>query len=113
MTLSLESLRGDAYALLDPDAERQLHDAYVRGQRPLARRELLGELLAAGAFLAAATAMLVLLPWQRPLDVPLALVLLVAYAVASRVQFELGPCFTVPTQLFLVPMLFALHSPAF
>jgi putative nucleotidyltransferase with HDIG domain len=49
-----------------------------------------------------------LVPWQRPLDVPLALTLIVSYAVASRVKFELGPCYTNPTQLLLVPMLFLL-----
>ncbi len=108
MTVGPKALRADAHDLLDPDVERQLQDSRRRETRPLAGRERTGEVIVSGAFLAAAVALVVLAPPQRELSLPLAATLVVAYAVASRVKFEVGPCYTVPTQLLLVPMLFAL-----
>jgi HD-GYP domain-containing protein (c-di-GMP phosphodiesterase class II) len=62
----------------------------------------------AAAFVAVAAAGAVFLPGVRPFS-PLAAVLSVAaYAIASRVQFEVRNNFAVPTQLVLVPMLFVL-----
>jgi HD-GYP domain-containing protein (c-di-GMP phosphodiesterase class II) len=97
-----------AIGLLDPESERLIEESRERLDHRLDRRERTGEALAAGAFLAVATAMAVLLPWERSLEAPLALALVVAYAVASRVRFEVGPCYTDPSQLVLVPMLFLL-----
>jgi HD-GYP domain-containing protein (c-di-GMP phosphodiesterase class II) len=44
----------------------------------------------------------------RPFSVTLLLLFITLYAVVSRVEFEVGPGSVVPTQLVLVPMLFAL-----
>ena len=98
----------DSHTLLDPDAERQLQDARRRERRRLLGRERVGELLSGGSFLVAATGLALLVPARDELSLPLAGVLVITYAVASRVKFEVGPCYTVPTQLAFVPMLFAL-----
>ena len=79
--------------------------------RPLEPRELVGEAVAGAAFLAVATAMALFLDAERALSVPLACTLVAAYAVASRIKFEVGAGFTVPTQLVFVPMLFLLPTP--
>ncbi|MFL5867242.1 MAG: HD-GYP domain-containing protein, partial [Thermoleophilaceae bacterium] len=96
--------------LLDPEAEQLLEQSRERVERRLDARERRGEAVAAAAFLVAAVAVAALVPWQRPLDLPLALTLIASYALASRIKFELGPCYTNPTQLLLVPMLFLLPS---
>ncbi|MBV8065926.1 MAG: HD-GYP domain-containing protein [Actinobacteria bacterium] len=60
------------------------------------------------AFLAAATCMAVFLPAVRPFSVTTAVLAVLTYALASRVQFEVRNNFAAPTQLVLVPMLLAL-----
>ena len=70
---------------------------------PLHGRELRGELVTAALFLVAAGSLVAFSPGEsRPL---LALALVVAYALASHIRFEVATGFTVPTQLALVPML--------
>ena len=59
-----------------------------------------------GSFLATAAAMAAFIPPHRHAE-PLTIGLLVlAYAITSRVEFEVGTGLVVPTQLILVPMLF-------
>jgi diguanylate cyclase (GGDEF)-like protein len=78
-----------------------------RPKRPSARDLVTSGCLAA-AFLAAASAFAVFVPWNRELS-PLALgVLVLGYAALSRVEFEVGPGSAVPIHLAFVPMLFAL-----
>jgi diguanylate cyclase (GGDEF)-like protein len=62
-------------------------------------------------FLVAATAAATTLSWSAPTHWPiLAAVLVVAYALCSRVALEIGPGFAVPTQLVFVPMWFVVPS---
>ena len=77
----------------------------------LAGRELLGETVAASAFLASAIAMALFLEAERSLSIPLACTLVAAHVLASRIKFEVGAGFTVPTQLVFIPMLFLLPTP--
>jgi diguanylate cyclase (GGDEF)-like protein len=63
-------------------------------------------------FLATAAIMVAFLPGRASVSVPVALLLIVGYAVVSRVEFEIGPGSAVPTQLLFVPMLFALPASA-
>ena len=58
-------------------------------------------------------------PWRWPLFVPspalarsrALVVLVVAYVIACRAQFDIADGYTVPTELVLVPMLFLLPTP--
>jgi HD-GYP domain-containing protein (c-di-GMP phosphodiesterase class II) len=79
-----------------------------RAQQRLEGRDRRVAIVGASTFLVAASSLVVLLPTHRSLSL-LALVILVpAMALASLVEFEVGSGHAVPTQLVLVPMLFAL-----
>jgi diguanylate cyclase (GGDEF)-like protein len=86
----------------------------ARARRP--RRPSPGDLgvtaLLAFGFLATACALEATLDWNKPFSVAAAFVLIPAYALASRVEFEVGPGSAVPIQLVFVPMLFVLPLPA-
>jgi HD-GYP domain-containing protein (c-di-GMP phosphodiesterase class II) len=74
-----------------------------RLSQPLQTRELRAELLGAALFAVAAVG---LIAWSPPSGEPaLAVALVLAYALASNIRFDVGTGFTVPTQLVLVPML--------
>src|SRR4051794_8902184 len=87
----------------------------VRAGRPRAaeamtRRERRAELLLGGAFVAVAIAIALLMD-GRPMEWAPAIVLVVAFALATRVQLDVGAGYTVPTQLVFVPMLLLLPTP--
>jgi diguanylate cyclase (GGDEF)-like protein len=65
-----------------------------------------------GGFLATAVALLFVGADAMGAAPALAALLIACHALASRVEFDIGPGSAVPTQLVLVPMLFAL-PPAF
>jgi signal transduction histidine kinase len=90
--------------------EQLLEEGRSSGARALGRREVAAELLVGGAFLLAAAAMAFLLPSDRPLEIGELLVFALAYAAATRIQFDVGAGYSPPTQLVLVPMLFALPA---
>ena len=88
-------------------AVEELHESWDQGRPERLRgRELAAEGVTAGAFLAVAGALAILLPGERAFDAPLAATLVVIYALLARVHFPIGYGFTIPTQLVLVPMLF-------
>ncbi|HEY5058931.1 MAG TPA: HD-GYP domain-containing protein [Gaiellaceae bacterium] len=62
----------------------------------------------AGLFLAAAVSAAVFLPAGRPFSPAAAALAVVAYAIGSRVEFEVSNVFALPTELIFVPMLFTL-----
>jgi HD-GYP domain-containing protein (c-di-GMP phosphodiesterase class II) len=89
----------------DPAVEQLLEDTRERLPRALDHRDKIVEIGLAVLFLAAAMP----LAAQASLDASTlgpALVLVVAYALASRVEFALGAGYGVPTQVVFVPMLF-------
>jgi HD-GYP domain-containing protein (c-di-GMP phosphodiesterase class II) len=89
------------------DDDGLVEESRARVASRLGAGEFLPTLVTATAFVAAAAALLAWLPVKRPdagLGVTLALV--VCYAVAARITFEVGFAFAVPTQLVFVPMLF-------
>jgi HD-GYP domain-containing protein (c-di-GMP phosphodiesterase class II) len=96
----------------DPAVQRQLEEARARQANVLLGRERRVELLISGGFLASAVAMAVFLPGGRDVDPVLAIALVIAYAVAGRVEFHTGGGWTMPTQLVFVPMLFLLPTSA-
>jgi diguanylate cyclase (GGDEF)-like protein len=88
--------------------ENLLEHARPHQRRRLAGRELRVEAISAGALIALALAMAVLLPSDQPLD-PAALALYAGlYVGASRVRLYVGAGSVLPTQLIFVPMLFEL-----
>lgn len=94
-------------------------DAYVglvgaarqRHEKPLSTHERLGTAVVALGFLAATAATMALVPWQTPADPVLIGLLLVLYAVVSKVDFEIGNGYATPEQIVLVPMLFLVPLP--
>jgi HD-GYP domain-containing protein (c-di-GMP phosphodiesterase class II) len=90
---------------LDPVGERLLEES--RGRQALRFRphERATRWLAAAAFLACAVPLAIAA--SRP-DFVLVAVLVPSFALASRIEFEVGSGFAVPTQIALVPMLFLL-----
>jgi HD-GYP domain-containing protein (c-di-GMP phosphodiesterase class II) len=69
-------------------------------------RERVATAASAVAFVAVATALVWLVPGRGSAGFGVAALLVIAYAAAARVQFEVGFAFAVPTQLVFVPMLF-------
>ena len=92
---------------LDPVVEEVVEVGRPRRSRRLRGRELRVQAAIAATFIAASAAMAIFLPGGRPWSVGTAIALVAAFAVVSRIEFdELGACYTVPTELVLVPMLF-------
>ena len=73
-------------------------------------RERRAELVLGGAFVLAALALAILGTDSRPVEVPIVGLYVLSFAILSRVQFDLGSGYTVPTEVLLVPMLFALPA---
>ena len=72
----------------------------------LAARERIATEVSALGFAVAAIALVRLVPDGGSADFCVIALLVIAYAAAARVQFEVGFAFAVPTQLVFVPMLF-------
>jgi diguanylate cyclase (GGDEF)-like protein len=94
-----------------PADEILLEESRTRAALPLAGRDRVVSATSGLAFAALALALAVLLPWNRDLSPALALSLVLGYALASRIEFEVGTGSAVPTELVLVPMLFLLPTP--
>ena len=95
---------------LDPEQQRIIEEARARRLRRLARRELWSIALFTAAFVVGATALALELPSDRSPGAAAVVVLVVAYAAAFRLDFEIASGSAVPTQLILVPMLFVLPT---
>jgi len=88
-----------------PEAVELIEASRLRARRRLVRRDLAVTLASAAAFLAVAVPLAVLATPELP-SPWLLITLVVAYAFASNVRFEVGIGFAIPTQLVFVPMLF-------
>ena len=93
---------------LDPEGDGLVKEKRERRSQPLARTERLASLIVGGSFFVAAIPFAVLVESSRRPAVATVVLLLAAYAVASKVEFEIGAGFAVPTELVFVPMLFFL-----
>jgi diguanylate cyclase (GGDEF)-like protein len=91
--------------------ETLLEEARARAALPLAGRDRVVSAASGLAFVAVALGLAALLPWSRDLSPALAVSLLLGYALASRIEFEVGTGSAVPTELVLVPMLLLLPTP--
>jgi signal transduction histidine kinase len=94
----------------DEATERLLQEGRPSAPLRPRGREAVAELLVGAAFLVSAIAMALLLPTQGPFRPGLAAAFALALAVVTRVRFDVGAGYTVPTQLLLVPMLFELPA---
>jgi HD-GYP domain-containing protein (c-di-GMP phosphodiesterase class II) len=95
------------HAALDPAVEDAIGNLRARQPRSLARSEMVSSLvLGGGFFVATALAVLLLPASQRQPDALVVLLLVAAYGISFRLDFEVGTGSAVPTQLVLVPMLF-------
>jgi len=91
--------------------ESLLDEARQRARTGLGGRERWVSPALGGGFLLAATAMAALLRWEGPFRPATAVLLVLALALVSRIEFEIGTGSVVPTQLVLVPMLLLLPAP--
>jgi HD-GYP domain-containing protein (c-di-GMP phosphodiesterase class II) len=81
------------------EQSRELSGSHLRG------RDGMASLALAAGFAGAATALAVLTHSTRPFTVWAVALFVLSYAVASRIDFEIGTGSAVPTQLVLIPML--------
>jgi HD-GYP domain-containing protein (c-di-GMP phosphodiesterase class II) len=93
---------------LDPDANALIEDSRERGQHRLRSRSLRSTIVFGAGFAGAAVALAGFLPSHHSPSPIIVALLIAAYAITSRVKFEVGTGFALPTQLVLVPMLFVL-----
>lgn len=108
MQMSTAATAHPRSVLLDPEEQRVIEEQRARRLTRLARRELLSIFVFAGGFLVVAALLAALMPTGRSPALPAVLLLIVAYAAAFRLDFEIGAGSAVPTELILVPMLFVL-----
>jgi hypothetical protein len=95
---------------LDPDAQRVIEEQRARRLSRLATRDRATTAVSLALFLVAAGSLAAVLPSHRSPSAFAVALLLAAYAVAFRLDFEVGSGSAVPTQLILVPMLFVLPT---
>jgi diguanylate cyclase (GGDEF)-like protein len=108
---SIPSRASSRAVVPEPADESLLVEARSRARTRLTGRERSTSFALAGGFLAAAVAMAVLLRWQSPFRPTTAALLVLALALVSRIEFEVGTGSVVPTQVVLVPMLLLLPAP--
>lgn len=103
------ALAGPVSALeLEEDGNALIEERRARAPRPLAARDSLVTSASAVVFLAAALVLQLAFESARSPSPELYALLVVAYAIASRVEFEVGIGWAISTQLVFVPMLFLL-----
>ncbi len=99
---------GTTSTTLDPDAQRVIEEQRARRLSRLATRDRVTTIVSLGLFLAVAGSLALLLPSDRSPSMATVAFVLIAYAIAFRLDFEVGNGSAVPTQLIFVPMLFVL-----
>jgi hypothetical protein len=95
-----------------PEVQALLAESRERRRRHFSRREWRAEIVVGGAFVLAALALALSVPPDRSLDPVIAALVVLMMALASQVRFEVASCYTMPTQLVLVPALFMLPPQA-
>src|SRR4051812_50216780 len=108
--MSTEPARLPAPPAIDTnqDGDALIEERRARATAPLERRDSRVTSASALAFLAACAALQLAFPGERHPSVALFALLISGYAVASKVEFEVGIGSADPTQPFFLPMLFPL-----
>ncbi|MDX6553432.1 MAG: hypothetical protein QOH74_1920 [Gaiellales bacterium] len=91
---------------LDRQGDGLIERSRARVSSGLAQREVVSTYALAAAFLVVAVACISLISGPTHGGAPAVAALVLCYAAAARVQFEVGFASAVPTQLVFVPMLF-------
>jgi HD-GYP domain-containing protein (c-di-GMP phosphodiesterase class II) len=89
----------------DPNVEELLDTEAGRAASGLPGRELRAELALGALLVGAVAALAAFVPSDRAVSFLGAAGLVAAYAIAQQVRFHVGPGYTVPSQLVLMPML--------
>src|SRR3954469_24009353 len=95
-------------AELDPEVQQHVEQSRARASGRLRQRARLGSLTIAISFCAAAAALVAFAPREHHPSLLTIALLVGAYALATRVEFEVRTALALPTELVLVPMLFLL-----
>jgi HD-GYP domain-containing protein (c-di-GMP phosphodiesterase class II) len=90
---------------VDVDADALIERSRQLAATPLGDRDRLASLLLGGSFLAVAITLAALAQSSRQAGFSTLLVFVACYALASRIDFEIGTGSAPPTQLVFVPML--------
>jgi HD-GYP domain-containing protein (c-di-GMP phosphodiesterase class II) len=98
-------------AELDPDLEARLEQRRERAATRLRARSRRSAITLLAVFAGACVGLAALVDTDRSPSLLTVIALVGAYALASRVEFEVRTGLTLPTQLILVPMLFLLPLP--
>jgi HD-GYP domain-containing protein (c-di-GMP phosphodiesterase class II) len=106
----MSTAAGTTSIALDPEAQRVIEEQRARRLDRLALRDRTTLIVSLGLFLGVAGSLAAFVPSHRSPSTLTVAVLLVAYAVAFRLDFEVGSGSAVPTQLIFVPMLFVLPA---
>jgi HD-GYP domain-containing protein (c-di-GMP phosphodiesterase class II) len=91
--------------------ERLVGDLRARQPRRMEARERTIVWTSALAYTAAAVALALALPWSRPVDPWVVVLLLAMFVAIDRIHFEIGSVTAVAVPLVFVPMLFLLPLP--
>jgi HD-GYP domain-containing protein (c-di-GMP phosphodiesterase class II) len=91
---------------LDTEADALVEQTRVRIRLRLGNRERFATFLLGGGFFAVAIPLAALSSSNRSPSLLLIALLVISYGLASRVLFEVGAGFAIPTEVVLVPMLF-------
>ena len=94
----------------DPAVQRLMVESRAQLESSPESDERRVEIVAAVAFVAVAISFAALLGPTRPFDPWLAAALVGLYALATRIEFQMGSGWTDPSQLVFVPMLFLLPT---
>jgi signal transduction histidine kinase len=86
-------------------------EGIARRAQPLPARRAVTEVVAGGAFVAAAVLLATLAKADRSFEVGPTIALVLMFAVGIRVQIDVGVAYTSPVQLAFVPMLLLLPTP--
>jgi HD-GYP domain-containing protein (c-di-GMP phosphodiesterase class II) len=101
-------LRMEAPLSLDLDQRDAVAEMRTARRGRLSSRDRLAVAVLGGGFLVTSVLLAVLLPSERSPSLVAVAALVIAYGFVSRIEFELGSGSLIPTELLLVPMLFAL-----
>jgi len=110
VTTAAETTSHSTSLALDPDAQRVIEEQRARRLSRLAVRDRATLVVSVGLFVAVAGSLALLLHSHRSPSAATIALLVAVYAVAFRLDFEVGSGSAVPTQLILVPMLFVLPT---